>query len=395
MDVISEAEVGPRYPWADLPEDVLGVFDEVLPDVVETIVRRIPQEVTEYARPLEGEFGAAVRRGVETAMKRLFIELPGRDEPAFTPQTRAVYRALGIGEARTGRSLEALLAAYRLGARMTFRMVSERALASGIDPGKLLALGESIFVYIDEVSAASIEGYADEQSRQVGERDRARQALLNLLLAGRSDEAEVRRLTVHSGWTLPERLCVVVIPLDRSEGLRLRLGDRALVSGRGGQAIALVAEPATAVQRRTLESRLESRAAWIGPARPWQQVSESWHATMQALALPQVPEPRWVVDHTVDVLLAAQRPLVADLADRCLAPLAGVADPARERLLDTLDSWLRWRGERQRVAKELHVHPQTVGYRLGQLRELFGAALDDPQSRFELQLVLRSRHQES
>jgi DNA-binding PucR family transcriptional regulator len=37
------------------------------------------------------------------------------------------------------------------------------------------------------------------------------------------------------------------------------------------------------------------------------------------------------------------------------------------------------------------VHPQTVRYRLGRLRELLGPALDDPDARFELELVLRAR----
>ena len=43
------------------------------------------------------------------------------------------------------------------------------------------------------------------------------------------------------------------------------------------------------------------------------------------------------------------------------------------------------------VAAALHVHPQTVRYRVAQLRELFGEALDDPGSRYELLLVLRAR----
>jgi DNA-binding PucR family transcriptional regulator len=43
------------------------------------------------------------------------------------------------------------------------------------------------------------------------------------------------------------------------------------------------------------------------------------------------------------------------------------------------------------VAKALHVHPQTVRYRLARLRELFGARLDDPDARFELELALRAR----
>ena len=43
------------------------------------------------------------------------------------------------------------------------------------------------------------------------------------------------------------------------------------------------------------------------------------------------------------------------------------------------------------VAAELHVHPQTVRYRLERLRESFGSALDDPDARFELELALRAR----
>jgi DNA-binding PucR family transcriptional regulator len=43
------------------------------------------------------------------------------------------------------------------------------------------------------------------------------------------------------------------------------------------------------------------------------------------------------------------------------------------------------------VVAGLHVHPQTVRYRLNRLRELYGDALDDPDARFELELALRSR----
>jgi DNA-binding PucR family transcriptional regulator len=36
------------------------------------------------------------------------------------------------------------------------------------------------------------------------------------------------------------------------------------------------------------------------------------------------------------------------------------------------------------------VHPQTVRYRVRQLRELFGEALEEPDGRFELALALRA-----
>lgn len=42
------------------------------------------------------------------------------------------------------------------------------------------------------------------------------------------------------------------------------------------------------------------------------------------------------------------------------------------------------------VAARLHVHPQTVRYRLRQLEKLFGDALHDSDARLELILALRS-----
>ena len=42
------------------------------------------------------------------------------------------------------------------------------------------------------------------------------------------------------------------------------------------------------------------------------------------------------------------------------------------------------------VAAELFIHPQTVGYRLGQLRSVLGAELDDPQARLEMLLALQA-----
>ena len=46
------------------------------------------------------------------------------------------------------------------------------------------------------------------------------------------------------------------------------------------------------------------------------------------------------------------------------------------------------------MAARLHVHPQTVRYRLGQLRELLGDALDDADARFGFALALRAREAE-
>ena len=61
------------------------------------------------------------------------------------------------------------------------------------------------------------------------------------------------------------------------------------------------------------------------------------------------------------------------------------------RLLETLRAWLDHQRHTPRIAAELHVHPQTVRYRVRQLRELLGDAIETPEGRFELELALRAR----
>ena len=67
------------------------------------------------------------------------------------------------------------------------------------------------------------------------------------------------------------------------------------------------------------------------------------------------------------------------------------ARPAGRDSSETLRSWLLHQGRRDEVAAELHVHAQTVRYRMGQLRELYGDRLDDPATVLDLVLALERR----
>ena len=58
--------------------------------------------------------------------------------------------------------------------------------------------------------------------------------------------------------------------------------------------------------------------------------------------------------------------------------MAGLRPSAAEKLTDTLRAWLFHQGRRDDIAAALFVHPQTVRYRLGQLRDLYGEQLEDP-----------------
>jgi DNA-binding PucR family transcriptional regulator len=95
------------------------------------------------------------------------------------------------------------------------------------------------------------------------------------------------------------------------------------------------------------------------------------------------------VDDHLDALIVHRDSRLLDaLRQQALAPLDSLAPPVRERLSETLSAWLRHMGDRQAMAAELHIHPQTVRYRMSQLHDLFGPALDDPATRTRLTLAL-------
>ena len=378
----------PSMPWQDLPPELAGVLRPHLRDVVAELVAVLPAEVPDYARPIEGSFGQGLRLGVNAALGR-FLELPGTSEPALTEQDRQLYLSLGRGENRQGRELQTLLAAYRVGARVAYRRFATVAREAGVEPDALVALAEAVFAYIDELSATSVEGYAQEQSLRAGDADRRRAELLALVLSGAADAPAVLAAARVAGWPVPDELVVVVVPQERADGLAMALGSAALVGSQGDAVVALVPDPGPAPTG--LDRLLAGRAAAISPAVPVTEVPGALLLARRGAELADGPEPVRVDGRLVALLLHGDPAVVGLLAARRLAPLEALRDGTRERLEQTLLAWLQHRGERQHVAAQLHVHPQTVGYRLGQLRELFGTALDEPQSRFELELALRSR----
>ena len=68
-----------------------------------------------------------------------------------------------------GSGLDSLLSAYRIGARVAWRRFAATGVERGLEPDTLYLLAESIFAYIDSLSAESAQGYALEQSTAASE----------------------------------------------------------------------------------------------------------------------------------------------------------------------------------------------------------------------------------
>ena len=144
-----------------------------------------------------------MRAGVEEALTHLVREI----EASGPVQRPNVYTRLGRGEMRAGRSLDSLLSAYRIGARVTWRRVAAAGEASGLEPATLYLLAESIFAYIDVLSAESAEGYALEQTAIAGKTELARRRLVRLLVRDPPADPELIQAAAHEAtWQLPRTL---------------------------------------------------------------------------------------------------------------------------------------------------------------------------------------------
>ncbi|MGH2713028.1 MAG: hypothetical protein ACRDM7_03925, partial [Thermoleophilaceae bacterium] len=112
-------------PWESLPPEVARALQPELPALADEIVAAVSEGVPDYARPLEGPFGRALRAGVEDALGQFVASV--EDPESARATGRETYVNLGRGEMRAGRSLDALLGAYRIGAGLAW----ERFLAAG------------------------------------------------------------------------------------------------------------------------------------------------------------------------------------------------------------------------------------------------------------------------
>ncbi|WP_410640492.1 helix-turn-helix domain-containing protein [Amycolatopsis sp. lyj-346] len=375
----------PGQLWAMLPRELAAVFRPRLLDVADEVLREIQRTIPDYARPLDGAFGKALRAGVQAAILQ-FVDRIAASGPV-PEERRKVFVGLGVHELAQGRNLDVLQAAYRVGARVTWRRMAEVGTRAGVPSATLCLLAEAIFAYIDELSALSIEGHAAAQARAAGALERRRRRLLDLLLADPpSPSRTVQEAATAAEWPLPHRL--VAVALDGPADVT---GLNALEDLEDGTPRLLLPAPA---DRRVLTAALAGHRAVVGPPVPPRQAGRSLATAQEALhlagdVLPDEPL-TWCEDHLATLWLRKEPFLVTEVSRRRLAPLTALTPKQYNRLAPTLLAWLETCGNVREVADRLAIHPQTVRARAQELETLFADHLRNPDDRFEMILALRA-----
>ncbi|RAJ60544.1 PucR-like helix-turn-helix protein [Streptomyces sp. Amel2xB2] len=249
--------------------------------------------------------------------------------------------------------------------------------------------------------------------------DRARRQLFTALMGEEEfPESRLTELARSARWPLPETVRAIALasPSEVPQ-LAAALGN-ALVSPVESELCLLIPDPED--DREALENVLRGRTAAVGHTVPLNDAGSSvrWARRLLELTPPPgapggAPGPAgagggvaggvnpaagvnqdgkvlFVDDHLSMLLLLQDESLACALSSRWLGPLAELTPRQSERLEVTLLAWLESGGAPE-AAKTLQVHPQTVRYRLRQIEKLFGSALRDPRTRFELEMTLRGR----
>jgi hypothetical protein len=378
-----------------LPPETSAAVRGGVSALVDNVIVAVRRENPVYADVLGGPEGFGIQVGIEQAIKAFLDAIEQGQRPSA--EAGELWRRLGEAEFQAGRSLEALREAFRSGTRAAWRGAAELATEAGIGASVVIALAEAIFVYTDELAADVTEGYLRMQSDEAGERERRRRRLATLLLDADSYDSEaVARAAELAHWPLPRALAALALDHDSPEEIARRLDIDALVGADPGGAYLVVPDPDGPGRREAIDHAAAGMAATLGPTVATAQATRSLHWARIALELVQsgalpADGPTRVADHLATMILLQQQDIAKALVRNRLAPLDALPESERQRLLETLAAWLAHQRHTPRVAAELHVHPQTVRYRMGKLRELMGESLETADGRFELELALRAQ----
>jgi hypothetical protein len=371
-----------------------------VPELIDELAEHLHRLMPEYSQFLSdhrSEVTLAAEGVVDTLVEiaqQMLSQRTSADAVLAQAADPAIFEQIGRAQWRQGIPIGKLLAAYQLGARQTWRLIAKQALRHELPPEGLTALAESVFSFVDQLSSASAAGYLDEQSESAAAREQSRDELVELLLSDRSDSQAVRTAALRAGWPLPETAAVVLVGRQNEAGAAAisRLDQSCLRMRHGGLLGAIVPDPDAPGHRQRLTKRLRGAAATIGhPVALAHLPASARIASIAARLLEEkvlTADPLFADEHLDAIIVHNDPRLLQELRRQCLQPLEGLPAGSQASLRETLRCWLLHGGDRRAIAAELQVHPQTVRYRMGRLRELFGDALDDPCVRLKLMLAL-------
>ncbi|MFD0905712.1 PucR family transcriptional regulator [Actinomadura sediminis] len=360
---------------------------------MEEIAAEIRRRLPAYAHPADSEQGRWMVRTITTTVSS-FVDSLDDPSPDWSPLTK-LYAHIGAHEASEGHGLDSLEAALRLSSQITCRRFIGHAYDFGWSQETLATLTEAHFRLLAMLVDAAAEGYASAREELATRREVARGRLRDVLVADPPIGLEaIRELAKAADWTAPETICAVALRGPVAGTARL-VPPTVLADWSGDAPYLVVPDPGGPGQERLMAALADACPGAVGPTVPVGRGAVSLRWARRAVALAEegvLPADGTVrcCDHLATLITAEARDLVEAAAPQYLRPLMEQPSPRREMLAETLLTYFNSGGNAVVTGRHLHIHPQTVRYRIRVIQELFGGEPAAPDTKLATMIALNS-----
>lgn len=346
----------------------------------------------------------AISRACEAGLD-LFLGTAREARPA-TPRELRDLSQLGILQARGSQSVEPVLAAYRIAARVAWEAILRawRDHPEATTPEAMVVTANYVFTALDQVAADVTRTYLHAREQHMLRGTRARARLFHALVSDTFDsELALQKQALSVNFSLASDYLALVVkseePLvDLMPSLQVPASALAeltdphtlAVLWAGGGSEGAQAAREFVVRLAALRPRLR---AGLGASHPGLRgISRGYLEAQQAVETGRKLRPDAILhehDEIAPYLVMTQNPLIAErYVNHVLGKL--LAADGRGTLLETLEAVLA-AGSIKDAALRLHLHRHTILYRVEKLKELLGVPPDRPDARTKLQLALDLR----
>jgi len=384
----------PTTPVTAIGGRLLERVDELSVELTEVIRRAEPFYRSSGLVPVED-----LRASVRDNLAHILSQLSGHPFPGLEPP-----RVTGQRRAEQGVPLPVILHAYRVAGKFIWAAILAEAAGDEVATTALLEAGSELWLIIDTHSGSVTDAYRDTIAERAHSDSQTRNALLDVLLRGDVgdgsrlwESAALLRLPHQGDFVVvaaqPPRPAVESIP-HAEDALRtrgVRSAWRVEVDAHVG---VVVLTPRMGIDR--LCSLLaELTTGPVGLSATYPSLDQTPAALRQArLAYATAtPGSRELIRYErapIAVLLAGAPDAAAVVAQAILGPVLALPAVECDVLLGTLRVWFAEHGATAEAAGKLHVHRNTVRYRLKRIEELTGRSLTQPTGLAELHLALEA-----
>jgi DNA-binding PucR family transcriptional regulator len=395
---------------------IIGRLDDKLPEISRSIQKLLSTELPEIGG--DGELLGLVYDSVQGSLDAFVLAIRhGISIDDVEPPTAGLEHARRL--AQRGVDADVLIRTYRLGHQAVVRIVLDELRAAQLDTDLALDVFEQImstsFRYVDRMSRLALIAYQNERDRWLANQNRIRALRVREVLEG--SEIDVDEVTNVIRYPLHRiHLSLIVWCSESENGNELVTMERFVAElakslGADERPLFVAADRLTgwawvplheyaapdAARRIRDYADARANAPWIAAGDPLPGVDGFRRSHRQALAargvvtasgsqppaVTSASDPGLVVAAQFCADLEQARAWVGDV----LGPLASATD-SDERLRETLMEFLHTGSSFKATADELHLHVNSVKYRVQRALERRGKPITDDRLDVEVALLL-------